>query len=192
MSSCWPRRAVECRSGFKWHGHWRALDVFIVRKLGVPGHKELAMGAIASGGVQVLNDDVVRHLRDAEKLIPFTAEHEWRELRRREEEYRDGRPAPNLAGKTVILVDDGLATSSTMRAAVLALRKCDVAALVVAVPIGAPEIWVEFQHEVDEAICLAAPPDFQAVGQFYEDFSQTTDQEVRELLARAEAHGVRA
>ena len=128
------------------------------------------MGAIASGGVQVLNDDVVRHLRDAEKLIPFTAEHEWRELRRREEEYRDGRPAPNLAGKTVILVDDGLATSSTMRAAVLALRKCDVAALVVAVPIGAPEIWVEFQHEVDEAICLAAPPDFQAVGQFYEDF----------------------
>lgn len=161
------------------------LDIFLVRKLGVPAHEALAMGAIASGGVLVLNDEVARYLPDAGRLIATAAEREQLELRRREEEYRDGRPAPNLTGKTVVLVDDGLATGSTMRAAILALRKCDVGRIVVAVPVGAPETCSELRAEVDEAICLSAPADFRAVGQFYENFPQTSDEEVRELLARA-------
>ena len=161
------------------------LDIFLVRKLGVPAHEELAMGAIASGGVQVLNEEVVRYLPDADRLIAAAAEREQLELRRREEEYRDGRAAPDLTGKTVVLVDDGLATGSTMRAAILALRKCDVGRIVVAVPVGAPETCNELRAEMDDAIFLSAPANFRAVGQFYENFSQTSDEEVRELLARA-------
>ena len=161
------------------------LDVFIVRKLGVPGFEELAVGAIASGGVRVLNEDVARSLPNAEEVIESITARETAELQRREESYRDGRPAPELGGKTVILVDDGLATGATMRAAVAALRQRDVARIVVAAPVGAPETCREFEHEVDEIICAMAPDYFQAVGQYYEDFSQTSDEEVRELLAGA-------
>src|SRR5213592_2967240 len=161
------------------------LDVFIVRKLGVPGFEELAAGAIASGGVRVLNEDVVRALPNADQLIESVTEKETVELERREQTYRDGRPAPELRGRIVILVDDGLATGATMRAAVAALRQRDVAKIIVAAPVGAPETCREFEHEVDEIICAMAPEYFQAVGQYYEDFSQTSDEEVRELLARA-------
>jgi predicted phosphoribosyltransferase len=161
------------------------LDVFVVRKLGVPGFEELALGAIASGGVRVLNEDVVRALPNANELVESVTRREMAEVERREQTYRDGRPAPDLRGRTVILVDDGLATGATMRAAVAALRQLGAARIVVAVPVGAAETCREFQHEVDETVCVMAPEWFQAVGQFYEDFSQTSDDEVRELLARA-------
>jgi putative phosphoribosyl transferase len=160
------------------------LDVFIVRKLGVPGFEELAAGAIASGGVRVLNEDVMRALPNGDEIIESVTAKETAELERREESYRDGRPAPELAGRVVILVDDGLATGATMRAAVKALRQRDVAKIVVAAPVGAPETCRDFADEVDEIVCAMAPEYFQAVGQYYEDFSQTSDDEVRELLAR--------
>jgi predicted phosphoribosyltransferase len=161
------------------------LDVFIVRKLGVPGFEELALGAIASGGVRVLNEDVVRALPNANELIESVTTRELAELGRREQIYRDGRPAPDIGGRTVILVDDGLATGATMRAAVAALRQLGAAKIVVAVPVGAADTCREIEQEVDETVCAMAPEWFQAVGQFYEDFSQTSDDEVRELLARA-------
>jgi putative phosphoribosyl transferase len=161
------------------------LDVFIVRKLGVPGFEELAAGAIASGGVRVLNEDVLRALPNAEEVIEEVTAREAAELERREKSYRDGRPAPELRGRVVILVDDGLATGATMRAAVKALRQRGVAKIVVAVPVGPPDTCREFEDEADETICASAPEFFQAVGQYYEDFSQTSDEEVRELLARA-------
>jgi predicted phosphoribosyltransferase len=161
------------------------LDVFIVRKLGVPGFEELALGAIASGGVRVLNEDVARALPHAEEAIESVTARETAELERREQSYRDGRPAPELHGRTVILVDDGLATGATMRAAVEALRRRDVAKIVVAAPVGAPETCRELQDEVDDIVCALTPDYFQAVGQYYEDFAQTSDEEVRELLARA-------
>jgi putative phosphoribosyl transferase len=160
------------------------LDVFVVRKLGVPGFEELALGAIASGGVRVLNEDVVRALPNANELVESVTAREMAEVERREQIYRDGRPAPDLRGRIVILVDDGLATGATMRAAVAALRQLGAAKIVVAVPVGAAETCREFEHEVDETVCVLAPEWFQAVGQFYEDFSQTSDEEVRELLAR--------
>ncbi len=161
------------------------LDVFIVRKLGVPGFEELALGAIASGGVRVLNDDVVRALPNANELVESVTARETAELQRREQAYRDGRPPPELRGRVVILVDDGLATGATMRAAVAALRQLGAAKIVVAVPVGAADTCRELEEEVDETVCAMAPEWFQAVGQFYEDFSQTSDDEVRELLARA-------
>ena len=161
------------------------LDVFVVRKLGVPGFEELAAGAIASGGVRVLNEDVVRALPNADQLIESVTEKETVELERREQTYRDGRPAPELRDRVVILVDDGLATGATMRAAVAALRQRGVAKIVVAAPVGAPETCRELEQEADETICAIAPEFFQAVGQYYEDFSQTSDEEVRELLSRA-------
>jgi predicted phosphoribosyltransferase len=161
------------------------LDVFIVRKLGVPGFEELAAGAIASGGVRVLNEDVVRALPDADEAIESMTARETAELERREQNYRDGRLAPELRGRVVILVDDGLATGATMRAAVKALRQRGVAKIVVAVPVGPPETCREFEEEADEIICAIVPEFFQAVGQYYEDFSQTSDEEVRDLLARA-------
>jgi putative phosphoribosyl transferase len=161
------------------------LDVFIVRKLGVPGFEELALGAIASGGVRVLNDDVVRALPNATILIDSVTARETAELERREKAYRDGRPAPELRGRIAILVDDGLATGATMRAAVAALRQLGAAKIVVAVPVGAADTCRELEAEVDGTVCAMAPEWFQAVGQFYEDFSQTSDDEVRELLARA-------
>jgi len=161
------------------------LDVFVVRKLGVPGFEELAAGAIASGGVRVLNEDVVRALPNADQLIESVTEKETVELERREQTYRDGRPAPELRDRAVILVDDGLATGATMRAAVAALRQRGVAKIVVAAPVGAPDTCRELEQEADETICAIAPEFFQAVGQYYEDFSQTSDEEVRELLSRA-------
>jgi putative phosphoribosyl transferase len=165
------------------------LDVFIVRKLGVPGFEELAVGAIASGGVRVLNEDVARALPNANEIIEAVTKRETAELERREQEYRDGRPAPDLQGKTVILIDDGLATGATMRAAVKALRQRGVAKIVVAVPVGPPDTCREFEDEADEVVCASVPEFFQAVGQYYEDFSQTSDEEVRDLLARAAQTG---
>jgi predicted phosphoribosyltransferase len=165
------------------------LDVFIVRKLGVPGFEELAVGAIASGGVRVLNEEVANALPNRDEIIETVTKRETAELERREHEYRDGRPAPDLAGKTVLLIDDGLATGATMRAAVKALRERGVAKIVVAVPVGPPETCREFEDVADEAVCASAPEYFQAVGQYYEDFSQTSDQQVRDLLARAASSG---
>ena len=161
------------------------LDVFIVRKLGVPGFEELAVGAIASGGVRVLNEDVLRALPNAGEIVEAVTARETAELERREQSYRNGRPAPELRGRTAILVDDGLATGATMRAAVKALRQCGAAKIVVAVPVGPPDTCREFEDEADEVVCATAPEFFQAVGQYYEDFSQTSDDEVRELLAGA-------
>jgi putative phosphoribosyl transferase len=161
------------------------LDVFIVRKLGVPWHPELAMGAIASGGVQVLNDDVVRAYGIPSYAIREVAEHEQRELERRARDYRGDRPFPDLRGRTVILVDDGLATGSTMRAAVAAVRKQNPATVVVAVPVAAAETCELLRGEADRVVCLRKPEPFSAVGLWYHDFSQTTDEEVRSLLAAA-------
>lgn len=161
------------------------LDVFLVRKLGVPGQEELAMGAIASGGVRVLNDRVIQMARPSDAEIERVAAEEGRELVRREREYRGDRPPPAVRGKTVILVDDGLATGSTMRAAVAALRRLGPARVVVAVPVGAPETCEEFAGEADEAVCAQEPDPFYAVGRWYADFSPTTDEEVRALLGRA-------
>ena len=158
------------------------LDVFLVRKLGVPGHEELAMGAIASGGVRVLNDDVARALRIPDEVVDMVAGEERQELERRERSYRGNRPAPDVRGRTVILIDDGLATGSTMRAAIAALRQRGPARIVVVVPVGAPEACAEFQDEADEAICAEMSEPFYAVGVGYQDFSQTTDEEVHDLL----------
>jgi putative phosphoribosyl transferase len=162
------------------------LDVFIVRKLGVPGFEELALGAIASGGVRVLNEEVISVLPNASAVIEEATERERLELERRLRLYRENRPAPELRDQTVILVDDGLATGATMRAGVAALRQSGAGKIVVAVPVGAPETCREFQKEVDETICAISPVGFHAVGQFYRDFSQTTDDEVRDLLKRSE------
>src|SRR6266704_7174788 len=161
------------------------LDVFIVRKLGVPGFEELAAGAIASGGVRVLNEDVIRAIPHADEAIEAVTARETAELERREHEYRDGRPAPELRDRVVILIDDGLATGATMRAAVKALRQSGAANIVVAVPVGPPDTSREIEQEADETICLSTPEFFQAVGQYYEDFSQTSDDDVRELLSSA-------
>jgi predicted phosphoribosyltransferase len=161
------------------------LDVFLVRKLGVPGHEELAMGALATGGVRVLNEEVVNVLRIPEEEIDAVAADEQRELERREQAYRDGRPPPDVRGRVVILIDDGLATGSTMRAAVAALRQQRPARIVVAVPVGAAETCAELQREADEVVCARTPEPFYAVGLWYDDFRQTTDAEVADLLRRA-------
>lgn len=161
------------------------LDIFLVRKLGVPGHEELAMGAIATGGVRVLNEDVVGYLDIPSDVIDAVASDEERELDRRQLLYRGNRPPPDVRARTIILIDDGLATGSTMRAAATALRKQQPARVVVAVPVSAPETCDEFRMEVDEIICAAMPQPFLGVGLWYEDFSQTTDHEVRDLLEKS-------
>ena len=161
------------------------LDVSIVRKLGVPGFEELAAGAIASGGVRVLNEDVIRSIPYADEAIEAVTVKETAELERREHIYREGRPPPELRDRIVILVDDGLATGATMRAAVKALRQRGTGKIVVAVPVGPPDTCRELEEEADETICLSTPVFFQAVGQYYEDFSQTSDEDVRELLSSA-------
>jgi len=161
------------------------LDVFLVRKLGVPGHEELAMGAIATGGVRVINEEVVRTLYIPPQVLDSIASKEERELERREQLYRDNRYLPVMHDKTIILVDDGLATGATMRAAVRALRIQGPAAIVVAVPVAAYSTYRQFRAEVDEIICAQTPEVFYGVGWWYEDFSQTSDQEVRELLSLA-------
>jgi predicted phosphoribosyltransferase len=170
------------------------LDVFVVRKLGVPGYRELAMGAIATGGVRVLNKEVVEGLAISQPTIDAIAAEEFKELARREEAYRGHDRAPELRGKIVILVDDGIATGSTMRAAVQAIREQHPARLVVAVPTAARESCFDLRRAVDDIIVLMIPENFHAVGQWYEDFSQTTDvevtrllQEAREALAHADA-----
>jgi putative phosphoribosyl transferase len=161
------------------------LDVFLVRKLGLPGHEELAMGAIASGGELVLNEELVKGLKLPNSVLEAVIVEEREELERRERIYRGDRPPPDVRGRTVILVDDGLATGSTMRAAVAALRRQGPARIVVAVPIGAPETCAEFEREADDVVCAVTPQPFYAVGLWYGDFSQTTDEEVHNLLERA-------
>jgi putative phosphoribosyl transferase len=161
------------------------LDVFIVRKLGVPGHRELAMGAIASGGVRVMNEKVVRSLSVPSDVIEGVAEEEQREMERRELEYRGDAARLDVSGKTAILVDDGLATGASMRAAVEALRQRKPKRIVVAVPTAAPSVCRDFETQVDEVICLNTPEPFFGVGAWYRDFSQTTDLEVHRLLEEA-------
>jgi putative phosphoribosyl transferase len=165
------------------------LDVFLVRKLGVPGQEELAMGAIASGGVRVMNESVLRALRVDDRAVAEVAAQEQRELQRREREYRGDRPDLDLRGRTVLLVDDGLATGSTMRAAALAVREHQPATVVIAVPVAAPETCDDLRTDADAIVCVATPEPFHAVGIWYEDFSQTTDDEVMNLLAAARRPG---
>lgn len=160
------------------------LDVFLVRKLGVPGQEELAMGAIASDGVRVLNERTIDYLNIPEAVINRVAEKEQRELERREKAYRDDLPAPDVRGKIVILIDDGLATGATMRAAAVALKQMKPAKIVVAVPVASDETCREFEQEVDAVVCAITPEPFYGVGLWYHDFSQVADDEVRELLQR--------
>jgi predicted phosphoribosyltransferase len=161
------------------------LDVFLVRKLGVPGHEEYAMGAIASGGVRVLNEEAIQGLRIAPSAIEATAAREQQELLRRERLYRGQRPPPDVRGRIAILVDDGLATGASMQAAVMALRRLQPARIVVAVPTAAPETCEQLRSLADEVVCASTPEPFHAVGLWYENFSQTGDEEVRALLAQA-------
>jgi len=158
------------------------LDVFLVRKLGLPGDEELAMGAIASGGVRVLNEDVLRWRKVPDSTIDLVTQREQQELKQRESAYRGERPMPDLENKTVIIVDDGLATGTTMRAAVTALRAFKPSRIVVAVPTAPPDVCRELQEEVDSVICATTPEPFLAIGAWYEDFRQTTDEEVRSIL----------
>ena len=160
-------------------------DIFVVRKLGVPGFEELAVGAIASGGVRVLNPAVVAVLPDAVSAIEEATAREELEVKRREQLFRTGRPPLDVRERIVILVDDGLATGATMRAAIAALGERGTRRIVVAVPVGAPETCQQLATEVDEMVCVISPAEFHAVGQFYDDFSQTGDDEVRELMRRA-------
>ncbi|MPZ92938.1 MAG: phosphoribosyltransferase [Actinobacteria bacterium] len=159
-----------------------SMDIFIVRKLGVPGREELAMGAIASGDVRVVNDRVAASLRVDERTIAQVLVREEQELKRREHTYRGDRPAPNIEGRTVILIDDGLATGSTMRAAIIGVRAHHPAKLVVGVPVAASEICTEIGTEVDEVVCLRQPTTLLGIGGWYEDFSQLSDEEVKALL----------
>jgi putative phosphoribosyl transferase len=161
------------------------MDVLIIRKLGVPGQAELAMGAIASGGVRVLNGEIVRAFGLSPQQVEIVAEREARELQRREREYRGNRKRMEAQGRTVILVDDGLATGSTMRAAIAALRQGKPRQIVVAVPVAAPSTCAEIEKAADRVVCLHTPLEFLSVGQWYQDFSQTSDEEVGELLDRA-------
>ncbi len=161
------------------------LEVCVVRKLGLPMHPELAMGAIASGGVRVLNDDVIVGYRPSEAMVDAVTQAEQDELRRREQAYRGARAMTPVDGRVAILVDDGLATGATMRAAVLATRQLTPSRIVVAVPVGAPETCRALRDIADEVVCLLTPEYLEAVGLWYDDFSQTTDDEVRELLAES-------
>jgi putative phosphoribosyl transferase len=161
------------------------LDVFIVRKLGVPGHEELAMGAIATGGIRILNDSVIQHLGITSAVVDTAVAREEQELQRRERLYRGERPPPVIKGRTVIIVDDGLATGSSMRAAVAALRQQQPSGLIIAVPTAPVETYMELRRMADEIVCPMRPEPFYAVGASYVDFRQTTDQEVRDIISRA-------
>jgi predicted phosphoribosyltransferase len=179
-----PRGGVPV--GYEVAGHLGLpLDVVVVRKLGVPGREELAMGAIASGGVRVLNDDVVQHLAIYPGIVDAVAERESIEVERREREYRGDRPRPDVNGRLIVLVDDGLATGSTMKAAVIALRRQGPRYIVVAVPVAATATCEEFAGIADRVVCARAPEAFSAVSNWYDDFSQTSDEEVRALLSDA-------
>lgn len=181
-----PRGGVPVAYEVSRHLHI-PMDVFLVRKIGVPAQPELAMGAIASGGVRVVNRSVVEGMEIDQATFDAVAAREQGELDRRERLYRDDRPPIDLAGKTVILVDDGLATGTTMRAAAAAVRHHAPATVIVAVPVAAAETVDDMRNEVDAVICPMIPPSFYAVGLWYEDFSQTTDRDVRDLLERAQA-----
>jgi putative phosphoribosyl transferase len=177
-----PRGGVPVAAEVARHLHLR-LDVFLVRKLGVPGHPELAMGAIAEGGVQVLDERLIEDLGIPRAAVDEIALRERLELDRRDRQYRGGaRGRPDVAGRTVIVVDDGLATGATMEAAILALRQLGPAEVIVAAPVGAPETCRRLQPHADRIVCAATPFDFGAVGQWYDDFPQTTDEEVRQLI----------
>jgi putative phosphoribosyl transferase len=160
------------------------LDVFLVRKLGVPGHEELAMGAIASGGVRVVNDDVLRFMKLDQTAIERAVKREEAEIARREHEYRGDAPPTPIAGRTVFLIDDGLATGATMRAAAVAIQSQEPARLVIAVPVATRHVCRELRRLVDQVVCLMTPDPFYAVGVWYDDFTQTSDTEVKELLER--------
>lgn len=166
------------------------LDVFLVRKLGVPGHEELAMGAIASGGVRVLNRDVVDGLGIPPAVVEAVAAREGEELARRERLYRPGRPPPDVSGRVVIVVDDGLATGSTMRAAVTALRRAEAGRVVVAVPVGAASTCRDLRADADEVVCARTPSPFRAVGEWYVDFTPTGDDQIRAALGRMDDDGI--
>lgn len=186
-----PRGGVPVAFEVARHLH-APLDVWVVRKLGAPAMPELAVGAIASGGVQVLSESTVRDLHLGAEDIEQIAARERAELERREAAYRGGRPAIDVRDKAVILIDDGVATGSTMRAAIAALRQLGPKQIVAAVPVAARSACMALEREADAAVCLSMPLDFQAVGEWYEEFSQTSDDEVRELLRRAmEPDGVR-
>ncbi len=161
------------------------LDIWLVRKLGVPGHEELAMGALASGGAKIMNEDVVRSMGVRPEQIDEVVAKEYKELKRREKEYRGDRPLPEITNRVIIVVDDGLATGASMRAALRDLGSQDPARLIVAVPVGAPEVCRALSREASEVICLMQPRFFNAVGNWYRKFTQTTDQEVRDLLKQA-------
>ncbi|MBG1265045.1 phosphoribosyltransferase [Nostoc sp. WHI] len=165
------------------------LDVLVVRKLGVPDQEELAMGAIASGGVRIVNEYIINLVNISDEVIARVTVQEERELERRERLYRGNCPLRDLQGRTVILVDDGLATGATMWAAVVAVRKQQPAQIVIAVPVGVSETCHELKTEVDKIVCLSTPRPFHSVGRWYENFPQTTDKEVRELLAKATKNG---
>jgi predicted phosphoribosyltransferase len=183
-----PRGGVPV--GFEVAQFLRApLDVFVVRKLGVPGHEELAFGAIASGGVRAFNPVLVRELGITEEIVNAVAAREQKELERRERAYRGTRPAPEVRGHTLILIDDGLATGATMLAAAKALRQEEPKEIIVAVPVAARDTCDELRSKVDHIVCAAMPEPFYAVGRWYEDFSETTDEEVRDLLERAARQG---
>jgi len=170
------------------------LDVFLVRKLGMPGEEELALGAIASGGVRVLNKELISYMRVPDDVLEAVTRREQHELERREQMYRKGRPAASVEGRTVVLIDDGLATGASMLAASRALRPQGAARIVVAVPVASRQTCDDFRREVDEIICLATPHPFGAVGIWYEDFAQISDQQVRALLEEAARgnHGLKS
>lgn len=161
------------------------LDVILVRKLGLPGHEELAMGAIATGNARVMNDDVLRFERVSESAIERVVEKERKELERREKTYRGDRPLPDLEGRTVILVDDGLATGATMRAAIQVVRQQSPGKIVMAVPVAPRDTLEKMREEADEVVCPSVPSSFMGIGQWYQDFGQTSDQEVKDLLEQA-------
>jgi len=161
------------------------LDIFIVRKLGLPGREELAIGAIASGGIRVLNNDIIRVLNVPEEVINIVARNELQELQRRERDYRGESPAPDVRDRKVILIDDGLATGASMRAAVTGVRAQHPARIIIAVPAASPEMCDAFEFEVDEMVCGMTPEPFYGLSRWYEDFSQTTDEEVRMFLKEA-------
>ncbi|WP_417566907.1 phosphoribosyltransferase [Marinobacter sp.] len=161
------------------------LDLMLVRKLGTPGQKELAMGAIASGGIRVLNREIVEALGISDETIERVASEEQQELERRERAYRGDRPRPEIEGKCIILVDDGLATGASMRAAIEALRRQNPSGIVVAVPVAPPDTVGKLRREADDVICLATPEPFMAIGNWYRDFTQVSDEEVKQTLNKA-------
>jgi putative phosphoribosyl transferase len=161
------------------------MDIFIVRKLGIPGHEELAMGAIATGGIRILNEDVVRVINIPLSAIELVTHQELLEIKRREEQYRGNTPEPMVSAKTVIIIDDGLATGSSMKAAISALKRQGPASITVAVPVAEAGVCNNFKQIVDDVICVKTPVNFRAVGMWYEDFTQTSDQEVIDLLKEA-------